>query len=48
MFSFFVADRELAALQQRGGNPDMPMELQPIHDTPATRTTETITQVQSN
>lgn len=46
MFSFFVADKEIAALKQKEGNRDVPMELQPFHDTPATETTETITHVQ--
>ncbi|XP_023724686.1 dual oxidase maturation factor 1 isoform X4 [Cryptotermes secundus] len=40
---YHLTDKEIAALKQKEGNRDVPMELQPFHDTPATETTETIT-----
>lgn len=45
MFSFFVAKKELEDVHQRGRNPEVSMEMQPLPDTPANNTTETITQV---
>jgi hypothetical protein len=46
MFSFFVAENELSVVHQRGRNLEMSMEMLPSLHTPATDTTETITQVQ--
>jgi hypothetical protein len=45
MFSFFVAPEEFAVVRQKGGNPEIAMDILPS-DAPATHTTEPKTQVQ--